>query len=151
MKEIQLDWQGYFRKFCAAHGGNPVTFKGRLLFRDGWQYHMNHEGPEYPPPEEFRLLKSYKSAYWHTLRVLIRKELHEVGGQLTMLTTIQHRYSLPLQAVVTYRDEDGEQRQVRGDLETASLIKEFDFLRERLLECNRHIENFARERTVYGQ
>lgn len=150
MKEIRLDWEGYFRQFSLQHGGSPVPFKGLLLFRDGWCYSTNpdHAGPEYAPPEEANLRRVYKSAYWHSLRTLVRRELHAVGAQLTMVATMQNRYSLPLQAVVSYRNENDERVIERGDLETRPIEQEFEWLREQLLECDKMINDLALNRRL---
>ena len=50
LPRVAVDWRAVWERFKEAHG-DPVPYKGRLLFPDGWTHAAaDLRGPEFPPP-----------------------------------------------------------------------------------------------------
>ena len=92
----QLDWNAYFQKFSEAHGGNPLQYKGRLLFPDGWRYGMNHRGPE-RAPEGIDEERELMIVYWKLRLASVTKERRELRVALIGLEQSIRVMSQPLQ------------------------------------------------------
>lgn len=106
---LQLDWKAYYDRFDAAHGGHPLSFKGRLLWRDGWTYSStDHAGPEWKPPEDPKELKVLQTTYWMARRSLIRDEVRRLEDDLRNLRETQRAKSVPLQVVRRVRTTNAE-------------------------------------------
>lgn len=91
---VAIDWRAYFRAFCEAHGGDPVPFRGRLLFRDAWTYSStDYRGPEWPPPDD---PAPWIRAYWLIRIKLARMELRTVEFFLEGLASLKAGRSGPL-------------------------------------------------------
>lgn len=101
---VRLDWRAYFREFSALHGGDPVIYKGRLLFADGWTYSASdYQGPEWPPPDDPKALANLQRWYWGRRRTIVRHELFTLRESLLSLETAQRNRSAPLQQIVTVK------------------------------------------------
>lgn len=101
-----LDWKAYFHKFVEAHG-EPIRFDGRLLFRDGWGYAMNHAGPEFPPPDDPKRLKRLRRQYWDKQLAKLTSERDALNDRIKMLIDWGDRKSLPLQERRSYPIKEG--------------------------------------------
>ncbi len=109
---IELDWPAYYEEFKRAHG-DPIQWKGRLLFRDGWSYSLSdYKGPEYKPPTGQRL-EDLKLIYWRIYAVLVTRELTQLEATIEGLRYFQTQRDVPLQ-----------RREIRWDHESqvASLL-----------------------------
>lgn len=101
--QIRIDWKAYFKAFCEAHG-DPILYKGRLLFPDGYQYSAtDYAGPEYPPEES--LERAYRIVYYRERRKLLRERESALIRRLEALERLQSALSVPLQYSWTDRDE----------------------------------------------
>lgn len=106
---LQLDWKSYYDRFDSAHGGYPIPFRGRLLWRDGWTYSStDHAGPEWKPPEDTKELKVFKSHYWNSRRVLIADSVRRTEDDLRNLRETQRAKCVPLQVVKRVRSTNAE-------------------------------------------
>lgn len=103
---ISLDWDAYFAQFKELHG-EPVRFRQKLLFPDGWTYSLkSKEGPEWPPPSDSERLHRLQMSYWLTRLSLVQTEFNTLQDILTNLRSLQRSRSLPLQVVSTVYDEE---------------------------------------------
>lgn len=148
--DVKLDWRAYYQRFCEEHG-DPVEWKGRLLFADGWGYsNMDYAGPEYPPPEipdrpgeiDQEKLKGLQVTYWKVRYKLISRRLAVVRGRLQALTNLSSQKSLPLQGVIPYYDEETGRKRPRLPSEPRS--RELD-LEKALGEHRQGIVNLESE------
>ena len=71
--KVEFDWEAYYYSFVEKHG-EPVEFRGKLLFRDGWTYAPDYKGPEWAPPNDLKELRKVQTYYWET-RIAILEEL----------------------------------------------------------------------------
>lgn len=117
MRPVTLDWREYWNAFKQAHGGDPVNWRGVLLFRDGWTHAAKDlEGPEWPPPEDPEELRLSKLAYWTIRLAILRDERDQLRQLMKELRQVQASRSAPLKQAVWSRDEEGKRIQVKGDL-----------------------------------
>ena len=105
---ITLDWNAYFKHFTELHG-EPVIWKNRLLFADGWTYNLrSKEGPEWPPPADDRELHQMQMSYWLKRLSLVQTEWNVLSDIIHGLRELQRRHHLPLQhRLVSYDEEQG--------------------------------------------
>lgn len=133
---VRYDWKAYFQKFSEVHGGDPVVYGGRLLFRDAWMYSSSdYSGPEYSPPEDEKERKALVRFYWMRRRAIIRNEMTDIRNQIRQVGDEQHRRSATLQQTVRYFDTDTKKMQtLRGPADTSwaqdRLLKLTDLLKE---------------------
>lgn len=115
---VQLDWIAYYETFKQVHG-DPVQWKGRLLFRDGWGYSLNdYKGPEYNPPTNEERLKELMLIYWRIYSVLVTRELQRLEATIEGLRYFQTQKSAPLQ----WRDTHDWDRKSGGPLEARAAL-----------------------------
>lgn len=94
---VEIDWVAYFRAFSEAHGGSPVQWGKKLLFRDGWSYSgLNHHGPEWRPPEDEGELKGMKVLYWSSLREELCLQWESLKETIDALRELQRSKSMPI-------------------------------------------------------
>lgn len=94
--EILVDWQEYYQSFLQEHG-DPVQYRGRLLFADGWMYSaFDPAGPEWPPPEDEATLKGLQITYWRLRRGAVSVEVNMLQTRLRAADGLQRGKSLPL-------------------------------------------------------
>ena len=107
---VQLDWRAYYYRFVEEHG-QPVPWKNRLLFPDGWTYsNVDYTGPEYPPPTDPEDLLALRVYYWGRKIVELEKKLRKARNEMEALRRLQQQRSVPLQCPVVYWDDDGKKR-----------------------------------------
>lgn len=100
---IDLNWDAYFDEFKKQHG-EPVRWRNRLLFADGWTYNLRSKvGPEWPPPTEPGALHEYRTCYWLTRLSLVQTEFNVLADLIQGIKQLQRQYSLPLQHTVIVR------------------------------------------------
>lgn len=105
---IKLDWKAYFTEFCERHG-EPVRYKGRLLFDDGWMYSAtDYAGPEWEPPADKATRLQLQQEYWQARYDMVMAEANGLRQELTNLTQLERvRQGAPLQQrVVKYKEND---------------------------------------------
>jgi len=134
---VRYDWRAYFRKFCEVHG-EPVKWRGKLLFRDGWAYSAsNHAGPEYAPPlDPSELIREY----WTLRRAMVQAKIDELAYDVETVFLEQSRRSAPLQHVTSYRDEDGKLKVESTDVDRAALVERMRWLVDEAKECDRMLK-----------
>lgn len=107
---IRIDWRHYFREFCALHG-EPILFKGRFLFRDGWRYANDYKGPIWGPAEDEREL-ALDIIIYHKLRIsrlnIMRRQLRERIEETTQLLLSYTLHGIKPQYRKTVRATDAE-------------------------------------------
>lgn len=138
---VRLDWRAYFKEFCELHGRDPVSYRGRLLFPDGWTYSSSdYAGPEWPPPDDPAELLAVQSSYWRRRRGIVRRERDELRLAVQSLAEMQRCKSVPLQQVVQMRDSETNQRVTsRKPLDLDGLKARLAWLEEDVAECDRHL------------
>lgn len=137
-----LNWRAYYGRFKQAHGGDPVVFKGRLLFQDGWIYSStDYKGPEWGPPEDPKELCLLKVCYWRQRRHRVRVELEHTRDVLTELMELQRTKSVALQQSYASIDEETGKRKVHSrDLDLSDIRKgRALWLEQDLVECDARI------------
>lgn len=144
--KVKLDWTAYLREFEAVHG-EPVVYRGRLLYRDGWTYSMSDTaGPEWPPPKEREKLLELKKAYWNLRQNQAKSRLIDVEWQLNGLEELQRAKSVRLQVIGKIWDEKLE-RNVNGTVGWSSyqLNDRILMLRNVIAECETNLKFLAEE------
>ena len=142
--QVKLDWKAYFENFCSEHGGDPLLIRGRLLFRDGWQYSStDYKGPEWPPPTDTVALALLQRDYWARRLEIVRDEYNQLSGRLKYLADMQKQKSGHLQRsiVVEKLNDDGKKLRVPGvvDLDLALFEGRLDWLKADIVECEEQL------------
>lgn len=141
--KIVLDWKAYFLQFCQEHG-EPIEYGNVLLFRDGWRYAMEYQGPEYPPPPDHRELDILVMKYWLGRLRICNKLLGGYIAEKDRIIGLMGSHSLPLQQVVMIDRGDSRSKGI-ATLDTRSLDEKIIWLREDIKECEemlKEIEEF---------
>jgi hypothetical protein len=135
--EIELDWRAYFEEFCAAHGGEPVEFEGRLIFRDGWAYSKSdHKGPEWAPGTEQERTR-IALAYWTMRRAILETERQALSASVEEMRLLQLHRSAPLMVRAIKYDDDGVLVGMETKpLDTAALADRLTELEREIAECD---------------
>ncbi len=142
--EAVLDWHEYYLSFLQEHG-DPVEYRGRLLFEDGWMYSALHEaGPEWSPPEDKRELRGLKIAYQQVRRNAIRTMAHTLRTRLQAIEGLQSGKSLPL----PLKYDDSEQRGMAGvvewkDLDITAHYERLTALDQNVKDCDLRLEELG--------
>lgn len=146
-QKVELDFKAYFIEFCKVHG-EPVEYKNRLLFPDGWGYSLTeYEGPEFHPPLDNRELDLLVLNYWLLRRSTLNTMLLKLEHELKLLTDTQASHSLPLQQVVRVQDDQRIRKHYRP-LSTNALEQKLAWVRTDLIECDtrlKEIEDYHRK------
>lgn len=116
--KVILDWKAYFLEFCKLHH-EPVEYRGRLIFRDGWSYsNQSYEGPETQPPADPNELDQLVVTYWTLRKGQCEKILGKLLTELNELGRVQNEHSLPLMQVTLVKDKDEVRKgAIRMDLD----------------------------------
>jgi len=139
--QVELDWRAYFFAFQAEHGGDPVMYGNRLLFRDGWRYSAtDYAGPEWAPPEDKRELLLLRTAYWLKRLSMVKTERELVSRELKALAEMQAVRSAKLQQVVRFADEDGCRRQSSVQVDFDPLLARFKWLEGDIADCEQQLK-----------
>ena len=129
-----LDWRAYFRRFCDAHGGSPVSYKGRLLFADGWEYSAtDYRGPEFPPPSK-KEAEALSRRYWQMRLAVVNRCRRSLREQIEHLSALQNSFSGPLQVRTVVR-EGKEVRAESSDLDLRDSRLRLELLNADAEEC----------------
>lgn len=151
--KLRFDWRAYFERFAELHGGNPVPFKGRLVFQDGWTYSgTDHRGPEWPPPDDERARLLLQKVYWLVRRKVSGRERNALRDAVAGIKELQATKSAPLQQLVEVRvrSKHTGQRRIRRsaedvdikalELRLRDLVADLDLCDEKLEELNKELE-----------
>lgn len=144
---IELDWEDYFRDFCAAHG-RPIELEGRLVFPDGWTYSAtDYEGPEEPPPIGPNDCRALRLKYWKERYRIIRVELMEAWAEQKYLKQLQAVKSIPLKQAHAIPDDDkpGYFRTQRSRIDFEMLNLQEKRLKKELLLAQQEISKLLGE------
>ena len=138
---IHLDWREYYKGFEKRHG-EPILWKGRLLFRDGWQYSStDYAGPEWEPPTDPVLLHEVQYLYWQERLKLVSTECEQLEMQLKGLVNLQQAKSLPLVRKVKRWDPDSNSMKVDREEVSPDIFKgRLDWLHADIEECNEQLQ-----------
>lgn len=138
--QVRLDWKTYFEKFQEEHG-QPLEYKGRLLFADGWQYSASdYAGPEWPPPTDERALRLMQRTYWFIRRRLAANELYVLQGQYSGLRSLQGAKSIKLQnSFISVDHETKKLNKTVEDLDFAMFEGRIAWLEMDLRESDQHL------------
>lgn len=139
--EAILDWHEYYLSFLQEHR-DPVEYKGRLLFEDGWRYSaLDEAGPEWPPPEDKGELRGLKIAYQRIRRGVVRTMAHTLRTRLRAIEGLQSGKSLPLP--MGYRLKPGIPGIVEFEINADGSPKRLDITawQERLAALDRDAED----------
>lgn len=147
---IHLNWDAYFAKFIEVHG-EPVRFRGRLLFPDGWFYSLRDKaGPEWPPPSDPKELNQLLVSYWLIRLQWVQVEYRSLQQTILNLREAQRLRSAPLQQTVVLYDDDGRLAKISvadvnvDDLEQGRLA----WLREDIYNCQIKLQELNHDRTT---
>lgn len=153
---MKVNWQEYFKEFCAVHGLHPVLYRqdketgkgGWLLFPDGWRYGREVAGPEFPPPEDkkehLNLIKDYWSIRYRVVKEAFRAKCDDVRGLINMQAGRSVRLVLPRS--VRSQDEDGNLTGVRiesNPVDFVDLLREVEELKDELLSCKEAVRDVS--------
>lgn len=120
---VNLDWRAYFYKFCEVHG-EPVQWKGALLFQDGWRYSAtSYQGPEFPPLEDPVQNRKSMLRYWKIRHNIIRAELLRLRETVSGIESLQRNKSVPLQQKSA---QHGKYNQTLGRREASVVVSDVD-------------------------
>jgi hypothetical protein len=122
-----------------------VTWKGRLLFMDGWQYSStDYRGPEYPPPTDEYQLRHLKRMYWTQRRFAVKFTVNDVAARLEAIELQQEGRDQPLQQTTRYYDDDMRKWvTIKGPVDTTLLKARLQFLRQDLVVCDQMLEELS--------
>ena len=138
---IRIDWRASFRAFSELHGGDPVTWKGRLLWRDGWGHSAtDYRGPEFPPPSDPREAAKLRRRYWLIRLALAKRAEKALGYELEGFDELARSRSAPLFRRVVTRDDDGVARLGSAELDLSEGRERLAWLREQVEECVERLE-----------
>lgn len=136
---IVLDFRGYFITFCEKHG-EPVHYKGRLLFPDGWTYSSTqYEGPEFPPPSDVGELDNLVEKYWRLRQSTLKKMLDKIRHERKQIQDAQATRDVPLQRMVT-REHDGKRMRMYEPVNLKMLDQKIEWIENDLIECHEQLE-----------
>lgn len=136
-QEVELDWPAYFQKFCEKHG-EPVPYRGRLLFPDGFMYSAtDHAGPEYFPDDNE--LPRLKRAYWVTRLRMVRAEARALTQSIDSYLSAQSSRSVPLQQTVVYRDSEDRTRYETTEVDELAMRERLRWLIDDIRECREQL------------
>jgi hypothetical protein len=138
LSRIVVDWRAYFHEFTKVHG-EPILFRGKLLFRDGWQYAQDYKGPEWGPPEEPKELAKLVSLYYkHRLAILTRKQ-HDLKELLHDFEQAQSIRKIPLYHKVIVVDDEGRRMRQSQPIAIKEWQDQVKWLDRDMQECNDRI------------
>lgn len=147
---VNLDWRAYFNRFSRAHGGDPVQYRNRLLFRDGWTYSAtDYGGPEWAPPEDLDEKRLFIVAYWTRRRQIVLFERDQLAITLRELRHAQELKSVPLQQAIRYEalNVDGKPTMATavGDIDFEALQGRLDWLTLDMDQCNQKLRELTKD------
>lgn len=145
-QDIIIDWKSYYQAFCEKHGGDPVEYNGRLLFSDGWQYHLTDNiGPEWMPPDDPESLRNLKVAYWSIRKRICLDEFNWLKSILETYRKAQDFRSAPLQHkfIDSVTDEDGRSRRtIKTDtLDLKPYEEKLRWYKRDMAICEQHLKD----------
>lgn len=146
LRKIVLDWRAYFYNFCKEHQ-EPIPYHNVLLFRDGWRYAMEYEGPEYPPPANHRDLDVLVMKYWIGRLRICNGALVKAIAERDRITRFMSNHSLELQQTV-YVDYGDKRQKASVPLDFTPLDEKIKWYRTDAKECEEmltEIEQFHKK------
>ena len=140
-KLVKVDWREYYRRFEQRHG-EPISWKGKLLFRDGWTHSSkDHAGPEWEPPDDPLVLHSMQTVYWQERLKLVTQEKDLLEHNQRGIEALQRGKSLPLVRRVKRWDEESQSMKVDREEVSPDMFKgRLDWLHADIAECIEHLE-----------
>lgn len=143
--KVELDWKAYFIVFCEKHG-EPVKYKGRLLFRDGWGYSASeYEGPEFPPPASLMELDVLTEKYWTIRQKELGKLITALLHEKDQLHKFQSQRDVPIQRVTSVM-EDGKKRRGYQAVDLRMLDQKIEWVEADLIECDEQLQLIKKHR-----
>lgn len=142
---IELDWRAYWKEFQRVHGGDPVFFEKKFLFRDGWMHSAtDYAGPEWAPPEDDpKRVRFLQYTYWELRSRMVMEEMRYLDNLIHNLSEVQRARSAPLQQVVRFRDEEGRIRIERKNLDLTLLVERLKLLKSDFEDCQARMKALA--------
>lgn len=145
---LTLDWDAYFETFKTEHG-DPVRWKGLLLFQDGWRYSAKHKsGPEYPPPNDTEQLHYLKTYYWLTRLNIVTAERNMLRDTVVGLRALQRNHHLPLQQQTSVYDELSGRHAYKAQILDIDELEHgrLAWLEQDVLDCQRQLQQLQNEK-----
>ena len=137
--DVKLDWYSYFMEFQRIHGGNPVEYKGWLLYQDGYRYSPNnYAGPEVEPEPHETL--HFMREYWRIRREVVAAKAREMERTLLYLEQERSVRSAPLQQRTVTELEDGTMKYETAELDIESLQVRLKWLQDDEADCTQRLE-----------
>ena len=141
---VRLDWKAYWESFQSAHGGNPIPWRKRLLFADGWSYaRKDHAGPEWPPPADPEELRQVQTFYWRARLAIVTRERDGLRNTLEQLKALQSARSVPLQQVLQHWDAEGKGVLERIPVNLGALAERLGWLEGDVQYCEGQLEGLG--------
>lgn len=123
-RAVEIDWRAYFKGLCDTLG-EPVPYRGKLLFANGLTYSAtDFRGPEWAPPDDPAERNELDVAYWLIRRRMVSDELRRCQNELHELAMeVTGRHGELMMTQRLFDEETGKLmvRAVPLDLETARL------------------------------
>lgn len=141
---LELDWVQYFKDFCEAHGKYPVLHGGLLIFPDGWRYSSDdYMGPEYPPPNEKRVLSELQRAYYTRRHEIVRAEYLQLEQVIRDINSLQARKSVALSQRITYKGDDDKLVIGNQRIDLTMMRKRLEWLKEDVEACEKRLKELT--------
>jgi hypothetical protein len=105
---IKINWAATWARYKQEHGPNPIVYRGRLLFEDGYRHAINDpKGPEWPPKDENEK-RELQIIYWSHYQSIITATLQQLQSRLEVLKSFNSIRSSPIQHTVSSLDNKGQ-------------------------------------------
>lgn len=108
LPQVRVDWREVWEAFKREHG-EPVQYRGLLLFPDAWTHaSADLRGPEWPPPENPNERRTMMLHYWLIRRKVVKVERDYWWNTITQVREVQRSRSVPVPVYVRSltRDDD---------------------------------------------
>lgn len=138
-----MNWRDYWNRFRETHG-DPVPYKGRLLFADGWMYSAtDYRGPEWAPPEDEGELRKLQLHYWLVRRRIVDLEHRQLWTVIKQIKETRASRSAPVRAETTTfaADDQGKMKMTRQEVDEVQWERtRLKWLKDDISNCERMIE-----------
>jgi len=138
--KIRMNVDENYKNFYHYHGGEPVIYGNRLLFRDGWMHdRLSKEGPAYPPGEDKDFLVT---TYWLNRKNALEREFKELWGKYDSYRQLAETsdYPIALQVLIDTDTDQGIRKQWAPATLT-ELEHKLDIYRQEIKECEAYIHD----------
>lgn len=138
---IALAWRDYYISYREKHGGYPVRYKNRVLFRDAASYDLgNYAGREYPPPPDPAERAKLIGLYWRLRKLEINAELKKQRDIYNWLASVAADREMPLRRLVPIV-LGGVAHRASEEINLEAMRQEILELENEIAECDQNLSN----------